>query len=292
MQQFIQSILVPGLAQGAIYGLIAIAFAVVHATTGVINFAHGQLVVLLPIVVIVSVKAGVPTIVAYLLGIVALAIVVLISEWLSVRPFVQTGRAVSWILSTLGVSVVLAEVLAIPSNGDAMHFASGIPNDPFTVAGITTTPAEILAVPVLLVLAAAVIVFNRTTRLGRELRAVGDDVQGAEAIGISRAKGSRVAMLIAGLIAAVTGVLVGSAQVITPSLGLSYTFNGFVAAAMGGMSSIAGGVIGGLVVGVVAQASSVYLGALFGNLTVFLLLILVYVIRPYGVFGARPVREV
>jgi branched-chain amino acid transport system permease protein len=292
MQQFIQSILVPGLAQGAIYGLIAIAFAVVHATTGVINFAHGQLVVLLPIVVIVSVKAGIPTIVAYLLGIVALAIVVLISEWLSVRPFVQTGRAVSWILSTLGVSVVLAEVLAIPSNGDAMHFASGIPNDPFTVAGITTTPAEILAVPVLLVLAALVIVFNRTTRLGRELRAVGDDVQGAEAIGISRAKGSRVAMLIAGLIAAVTGVLVGSAQVITPSLGLSYTFNGFVAAAMGGMSSIAGGVLGGLVVGVVAQASSVYLGALFGNLTVFVLLILVYVIRPYGVFGARPVREV
>ena len=292
MQQFIQSVLVPGLAQGAIFGLIAIAFAVLHATTGVINFAHGQLVVLMPIVIIVCAKAGVPLLAAYLIGAIALILVALITEWLAIRPFVQTGRAVSWILSTLGVSVVLAEVLAIPTNGDALAFPYGISSQPFTFLGIRATPAELIAIPVLLILAAGIIVFYRTTRLGMELRAVGDDVQGAEAIGISRSKASRIAMIIAAIIAGVTGILVGSSQIITPSLGLSYTFNGFVAAAMGGMSSVAGGVVGGLVVGLVSQAAAVYVGALFGNLAVFLLLIAVYAIRPFGVFGARPVREV
>jgi branched-chain amino acid transport system permease protein len=292
MLQFIQSALVPGLSQGAIYGLIAIAFAVLHATTGVINFAHGQLVVLMPIVIVVGVKAGMPLALAYLVGAVALVLAALITEWLAIRPFVQTGRAVSWILSTLGVSVVLAEVLAIPSNGDAINFPFGITSKPFSIAGVTATPAELLAIPVLLILAAAIIWFYRGTRLGMELRAVGDDVQGAEAVGISRAKASRTAMLIAAIIAGITGILVGSSQILTPSLGLAYTFNGFVAAAMGGMSSVAGGVVGGLVVGLVSQIAAVYLGALFGNLTVFLLLIAVYAIRPYGLFGARPVREV
>lgn len=292
MQQLIQSVLVPGLAQGAIFALVAIAFAVLHATTGVINFAHGQLVVLLPIVVIVGVDKGMPAPAAYLLGIGTLLLTALLCEWLAVRPFVQTGRAVSWILSTLGVSVVLGELLAIPSNGDAMRFASGISNHPVHFGAVTSTPAELIALPALLALAAGVIVFFRSTGLGRQLRAVGDDVQGAEAIGISRATASRVAMLIAAVIAGVTGVLVGSSQIITPSLGLTYTFNGFVAAAMGGMSSVGGGVIGGLVVGVASQLAAVYFGALFGNITVFLLLIAVYAIRPYGIFGARPVREV
>jgi branched-chain amino acid transport system permease protein len=292
MDQFVQFVLLPGLTQGAIFGLIAIAFAVLHRTTAVINFAHGQLVVLAPIAVIVLAGAGLPLWLAFLLGIVLLVLTALVLEWATIRQFVQSKSAVSWILSTFGASVVLAEILAIPAGGDAMHFAFGIDSSPFGILGVRTSWAELAAIPVLLVIAAALLVFYRYTRLGRELRAVGEDVIGAEAIGISRARASQVAVVIGALIAGVTGYLVASSQILLPSLGIFYLFSGFVAVSMGGMNSVGGAVVGGLVVGLVSQAAAVYIGPLFANLAIFMLLIVIYAIRPYGIFGTRPVREV
>ncbi|KRA24675.1 branched-chain amino acid ABC transporter (permease) [Microbacterium sp. Root61] len=292
MQQFIQSILLPGLSQGAIYGLIAVAFAVLHKTTGVLNFAHGQLVVLAPIVILMATGAGVPVFLAFVIGIVVLVAVALVTEYVAIRPFVQSGSAVSWILSTFGVSVVLAELLAIPSGGEATYFPFGIPSTPFDLMGFRVSWAELLTLPVLLALAAVLMIFYRRTRVGRELRAIGEDVQGAEALGISRARASQITVLISVLLAAVTGYMVASSQILMPSLGMFYMFYGFVAVSMGGMNSVGGAVIGGLIVGLVSQASTVYIGPLYGNLAVFALLILVYVFKPYGIFGARAVREV
>lgn len=292
MDQFIQSTLLPGLSQGAIYGLIAVAFAVLHLTTGVINFGHGQLVVLAPIVILLCAAAGVPVWLSFLLGFAALLAAALVTEVVAIRPFVQSGSAVSWILSTFGVSIVLTEILAIPAGGDATFFPFGIPSEPFTVGGFRVSWATLATLPVLLLVAAGLLVFYRVTRVGRELRAVGEDVQGAEALGISRARASRITVLISALIAAVTGFLVASSQILLPNLGIFFLFYGFVAVSMGGMSSIPGAVIGGLVVGLVSQAAAVYIGPLYGNLAVFALLVLVYVVRPHGIFGASPVREV
>lgn len=292
MDQFIQSILLPGLSQGAIYGLIAVAFAVLHLTTGVINFAHGQLVVLAPIVILLSAAAGVPVWLAFLLGFAILLVAALVTEVVAIRPFVQSGSAVSWILSTFGVSIVLTEILAIPAGGEATYFPFGIPSTPFTFLGFRLSWAELATLPVLLVVAAGLLVFYRMTRVGRELRAVGQDVRGAEALGISRARASQITVLISALIAAITGFLVASSQILMPNLGIFFLFYGFVAVSMGGMNSIPGAVIGGLVVGLVSQATAVYIGPLFGNLAVFGLLVLVYIVRPHGIFGARPVREV
>ncbi len=292
MQQFIQSIVLPGLFQGAIYGLIAVAFAVLHKTTGLINFAHGQLVVLAPIAILVAAGAGVPVVLAFLIGIAILIAAALATEWVAIRPFVQSGSAVSWILSTFGVSVVLAELLAIPSGGEATYFPFGISSEPLDVAGFRVSLAELVTLPALLLVAAVLLLFYRYTRVGRELRAVGEDVQGAEALGISRARASQIVVLMSAIIAGLTGYLVASSQILLPSLGIFYLFYGFVAVSMGGMNSVGGAVVGGLIVGLVSQAAGVLAGPLFGNLAVFALLIIVYVFRPYGIFGTRPVREV
>jgi branched-chain amino acid transport system permease protein len=292
VQQLIQSVLIPGLAQGALYGLIAVAFAVLHKTTGVINFAHGQLVVMAPIVILICAGAGLPIWLAFVIGIAVLLAAGLLTEWVAIRPYVQSGSAVSWILSTFGVSIVLAELLAIPSGGDASHFPFGVSSEPFDLLGFRVSIVDLVTLPVLLLVAAGLLAFYRWTRTGRELRAVGEDVQGAEALGISRARASQIAVLISLLVAAITGYLVASSQILMPSLGIFYLFYGFVAVSMGGMNSVGGAVIGGLVVGLVSQASAVYLGPLYGNLSVFFLLILVYIFKPFGIFGTRPVREV
>jgi branched-chain amino acid transport system permease protein len=224
--------------------------------------------------------------------VVALIAVALATEWATIRPFVQSGSAVSWILSTFGASVVLAEILAIPSNGDAVHFEYGISSTPFTLLGLRISWAELVALPLLLVVAGLLLLMYRKTRIGQELRAVGEDVMGAEAIGISRARASQIAVVIGAIIAGLTGFLVASSQILMPSLGMFYLFSGFVAVAMGGVNSIAGAVVGGLIVGLVSQAAAVYIGPLYANLSMFVLLIVVYAIRPYGIFGTRPVREV
>ena len=292
MEQFIQSVLLPGLSQGAIYGMIAAAFVVLHITTGVINFGHGQLVVLAPIVILLSSAAGVPAWLAFPLGIVVLIAAALVTEYVAIRPFVQSGSAVSWILSTFGVSIVLTEILAIPSGGEATYFPFGISSEPFEVLGFRTSWADLAPLPVLLLVAAGLAVFYRRTRVGRELRAVGEDVKGAEALGISRARASQITVVISAIIALITGYLVASTQILVPNLGIFFLFYGFVAVSMGGMNSVPGAVIGGLVVGLVGQAAGVYIGPLFANLAVFVLLVFVYIVRPHGIFGSSSVREV
>jgi branched-chain amino acid transport system permease protein len=292
MHQFLQSVVVPGLADGAIYGLVAVAFATLFSTTGVINFAHGQLVMLMPMAALVALGAGLPAWLAYLAAIAVMVVAALGIEWSAVRPFVQSGQSVSWLLSTLGVSVVLQELLAVPYDGEARNFKHGISAQRFEVFGIGVSPAEIASVAALFLVAGLLAAFYRRTRVGLELRAIADDLDGAEAIGISRARASQLAMILSALVAAVTGILVASTQPVTPSLGLSYTFYGFVATAMGGMGSIGGALVGGLVVGIVAQAAGVYVGSLVVNVGVFVLLLAVYLVRPHGFFGAAPVRAV
>ncbi|MFF0817133.1 branched-chain amino acid ABC transporter permease [Rhodococcus sp. NPDC003318] len=292
MHDFVQSALLPGMSEGAIYGLIAVAFAVLFTTTGVINFAHGQMVMLMPMAILVAVGAGLPVWIAYVLALAVMIGVGLLQEWAAVRPFMQSGHSASWILSTLGVSVILAELLAIPYAGESKNFTHGISAERIEVLGFTTSPANVATVIALLAVSAALMYFYRRTKPGLEIRAMAEDVDGAEAIGISRARASQTAMTLSILVAAVTGILVASTQLVTPSLGLTYTFYGFVATAMGGMGSIAGALVGGLVVGVVSQSAAVYFDGLFVNLAVFGLLLAVYVIRPHGLFGRAPVREV
>jgi branched-chain amino acid transport system permease protein len=292
MHGFIQSVVVPGLADGAIYGLIAVAFATLFSTTGVINFAHGQLVMLMPMSALVALGAGLPVWLAYVVAVAVMVVAGLVIEWSAVRPFVQSGHSVSWLLSTLGASVVLAELLSVPYGGESRNFKHGISAHRFDLAGIGVSPAEIASVAALFVVAGLLAAFYRRTRIGLELRAIADDLDGAEAIGISRARASQLAMTLSVLVAAVTGVLVASTQPVTPSLGLSYTFYGFVATAMGGMGSIGGALAGGLVVGVATQAAGVYVGSLVVNVAVFVLLLAVYLVRPHGFFGAAPVRAV
>ncbi|MFI5718691.1 branched-chain amino acid ABC transporter permease [Nocardia sp. NPDC051750] len=292
MHEFVQSALLPGLSEGAIYGLVAVAFAVLFTTTGVINFAHGQMVMLMPMSVLVAVGAGLPIWFAYAAALVVMVTVGLLQEFVAVRPFMQSGHSVSWILSTLGVSVVLAELLAIPYGGESRNFPHGISAERVELFGFATSPANVATVAALIVIAVALMIFYRKTAMGLEIRAMAEDLDGAEAIGISRARVSRTAMVLSTLVAAVTGVLVASTQLVTPSLGLTYTFYGFVATAMGGMGSIAGALVGGLVVGVVSQSAAVYLDGLYVNVVVFGLLLVVYAIRPHGLFGRAAVREV
>jgi branched-chain amino acid transport system permease protein len=290
---FVNTILVPGITAGALYALIAIGFTVLFRTTGVLNFAQGEMVMLGPMaVLIIHQKWGLPVWVGFAGSIVFVAGFALIEERLAVRPYLQSGVQVPWILSTLGASIILAELLTIPFRGEGRPFPYGASTAPHTYLGIQLAATDIIMIVAPVALVVLLHFFYTRTRLGLMSMAIADDPDGALAIGISKKRMSQLAALMAGMVALITGLVLAPTQLVNPTLGITYLFNGFVGAAIGGLGSLSGALVGCLVVGVLGQLSSNYIGSLYVNATLFAVLLLVYLARPYGIFGRPPVRAV
>lgn len=293
MHRFLETVVVPGLSSGALYALIAIAFALLFRVTGVLNFAQGNLVMFAPIsLLVLHEKWGVPVVLAYVLAVAATLAVALLQERVAIRPFLRSGSALPWIVSTLGCSVILAEVLAIPFAGESRSFAYGLSSRPTDVLGLTTTPADLGLMAAAVIVATVLGLLYARTSLGLKLNAVAQDFAGATAIGIRASRMSQVAAGAAALVAAITGLLVAPSQLVSSDLGLAYLFYGFVAASVGGLGSISGALVGGIVIGVGSQAAGVYIGSLFVNMTLFGGLLVLYLIRPHGLFGRPALRAV
>ncbi|HMJ37851.1 MAG TPA: branched-chain amino acid ABC transporter permease [Baekduia sp.] len=293
MHRFLEDVIVPGLSSGALYALIAIGFALLFRVTGVLNFAHGNLVMVAPIGVLVfHEKWGLPVVLAYVLAVVATLTLALVQERIAIRPFLKAGSALPWIVSTLGCSVILAELLAIPFHGESRSFAYGLSARPIHVLGLTTTPADVALISAALVVAALLGLLQSRTDLGLRLAAVSQDLLGATAIGIRSDRMSQIAAGAAAVVAMITGLLVAPSQLVSSDLGLSYLFYGFVAASLGGLGSVPGALLGGMVIGIGSQAAGVYIGSLFVNMTLFGGLLVLYLLRPHGLLGRPALRAV
>lgn len=293
MRRFLEDIIVPGLSTGALYALIAIGFALLFRVTGVLNFAHGNLIMVAPIGVLVfHEKWGLPVVLAYALGLAATLALALLQERVAIRPFLKTGSALPWIVSTLGCSVILAELLAIPYSGQSRSFAYGLSSHPIDVLGLTTSRADVALVCASLLVAGLLGLLHSRTQLGLRLAAVSQDLLGATAIGIRSDRMSQIAAGAAGVVAAITGLLVAPSQLVSSDLGLSYLFYGFVAASVGGLGSVTGALLGGMIIGIGSQAAAVYIGSLFVNMALFGGLLVLYLLRPHGLLGRPALRAV
>jgi branched-chain amino acid transport system permease protein len=291
--EFVNQVLEPGLATGATAGLFALAFVVVYRVTGVLNFAHGQLVMLMPLMVLVLTdRWGLPLALSFVL---AAAIVLgtgLVEERIAIRPLMQSGHALTWILSTLGFSVLLAELMAIPYQGQTVSFPWGVSAKAHSIDGLSYSWADVTTLGTLIALVAVLSLLKTRTDAGLRLLAVSQDKLGAAALGISPAAASRVAVCIASVIAMATGLFVVSTQLVTPGVGLTVLFNGFIAAAVGGLDSIAGTLVGAVVVGVGGQTIAVYVSSSYVNTVLFSVLLVVLLLRPNGILGRMSVRAV
>jgi branched-chain amino acid transport system permease protein len=290
---FVKTVVIPGLVSGALYALIAVGFAVLFRVTGVLNFAHGTLVMVAPMAVLVMhEKWGLAVAPAFVIAVLVTLAVSLIEERIAIRPFLQAGSALPWIVSTLGFSVILTEFLSIPFSGSSRSFGYGFSPVTRHVLGLNLAPAEIAVIVAAPVIAGLLGLVYSHTSLGLKLNAVAQDRAGATAIGIRSDRMSQIAAAAAGLVAAATGLLIAPTQLVSSELGITYLFYGFVGSSLGGFGSLSGAVIGGFLVGIGAQAASIYIGSLFVNLALFAGLLAVYLVRPDGLFGRSALRSV
>ncbi|MFL5625526.1 MAG: branched-chain amino acid ABC transporter permease [Ktedonobacteraceae bacterium] len=299
MAYFIQLVFA-GIAVGCIYALIGLGFSIIFKASGVINFAQGELLLVGAYIISAGVfEWHLGFLVALLLAIIVTVAIGLLFERFVLRRMV--GRPVfSILMITIGLDIVLRTGVSIRWGSDPRS-----PGTPFEITGgynlggVHFATSDIWTIIVTIVLCAALYYFFRSTKYGLAMRATALDQEAALAMGINIRTVYALAWGISAAIATIGGVFLATKSVsIDPTLG-STALLAFPAIILGGVDSVSGAVLGGIIIGLAEVLTAGYeshfaniMGAGFHEITPYLIMILVLLIRPYGIFGTRKVERV
>jgi branched-chain amino acid transport system permease protein len=293
---YIAQQLVNGLSLGSIYALLAIGLTMVYGILRLINFAHGDLMMLGAYLASVSVASVyVPILIAVIVPTVVVAIMGLLVERVAYRPL-RGAPEVALLITSLGVSRLIQNGTVIGLSPQPRSFQlPGELTSTITVAGIRFTPLDALTLGLVLILMVALGLFINRTRTGMAMRASSENLQAARLIGINVNHVVGAAFVIGSALAGVAGFLwAGRYGIIDPFMGFLPGLKAFVAAVIGGIGSIRGAVVGGILLGV---AEVGFVGFLppeysgFRDAFVFGLLLLVLLLRPNGLFGKSEIER-
>lgn len=294
MVKFAQ-LLVYGLSLGSLYGLVALGFVVIFKSTGVLNFAHGAIVLIAGYLLYIAGVGGLhaPFALAFVLALVAIAVFSVAIERL-VLGYAATSSADTKLMITLGLYIVL--VTWAEAYFGVNQVSIGVPlNGQIVIAGVHIDHIRLAAIVGSFVCVAALALFFNRTRLGLAMRIVATDPEVATVLGINVQGVHAVAWAIAGILGLVAVTFLGS----IPGYGLQpatayVAFRAFPAAVLGGISSLPGAVVGGLLIGLVEVMMAGYqpqllpwLGNGFYIVSGYLVMMAILLIRPQGIFGGR-----
>jgi branched-chain amino acid transport system permease protein len=292
--QFALALVVSGLSIGLMYSLIALGFVLVYKATDAINFAQGEFVMLAGFVAAISLGDKVPVLAAVAIAIVVMILFSFALERVVLRPLL--GRPiVAVIMATIGLGAMLRGLPPITVGGETRAVSLPIGDTPIEFGPISLPPVQVLGVIVTLVFLAAFTWFFLKSRMGVAMRAVADNQQVAMAMGINVERYFALAWAMAGTVSALGGVIWGSMLGVDVHLAL-VGLKVFPVVILGGLDSIVGAVIGGLIVGVVESLAAGYLDPYVGGGTKdfapYVLMILMLMFKPYGMFGTHRIERV
>jgi branched-chain amino acid transport system permease protein len=287
----IVQILVSGIAVGGIYVLVAQGFYITWRTSLTLNFGQGDFLMLGAFLALTVLRLGLPVIVAVAVVVVALAALGVVLERAAVQPVLKAGHgSVTWAFTTLGVAVILQNTAIVVWGNSSQNFPPllGGRLEVIRVGDVGLYGAELIIIVLSTLIMLAYLYLLHRTLIGKALAAVAFSRETAALLGINVRHVHMLAYVIASVLAGVCGVLVGPISVVHPFIGLNFAIKGMAAAILGGFSSPVGIWVGGLLLGIV-ELSSNLLSSQFGDLYPFLVIVLVLIFRPSGLFagGAR-----
>lgn len=293
MSDFLQ-FLIGGLVLGSMYAIIAMGFVLIYKSTTVLNFAQGEfLMVGAYVCLCLMVSYEIPFGWAFVLTLAVSALLGLATEALVLRP-IAGEPIVSLIMATVGLSSILRGVVIAAWGNDARPFPEIFPSEPYLVAGVAVAPVYLWAVGASLSLMIVWSLFFKTTRTGLAMRAAASDRQAALSLGISLRRVFALAWGISAVVSSVGGVIIGVMNGVGISLA-EFGLKIFPAVILGGLDSIVGAILGGLAVGILENLCGGYLDPFLPaakQITPFLLLVLILMVRPYGLLGSREIERV
>jgi branched-chain amino acid transport system permease protein len=282
-------VLLTGLAAGAIYGLVAMGFAIVFYVTRVINFAQGQLLMVAVMISAALATFGWPPLLAIVAGVAVSGLFGVLTYLVAVRPVLAVQRiGFAWLVSTLAVALLLQSFAALIWGPTSRAFPALLVNSTLNVGSASISVQELLAIGVAV---AAIVTFEtirRRTVAGKLGMAVAEDPEMAAAVGANTTSVAVIAFALGGVLAGIAGVLVGPLTYANPYLGDTYGINGFVALMIGGVERPVGAMAGGLLLGVLVETAKHFVNTQAADWFPFVIVAVVLLLAPQGLFALRP----
>ena len=289
--------LVQGLMLGGVYSLVALGIALIYKSSGVLNLAQGQILLVLAYIMwALYVSLGLPLVVCFVLLLISSALMGLVIERVALRPLI--GQSVlAMIIMTLMLGLCLHGVAVLAWGGEAQVFTpSFIPRGSASLGDIVVRWAYIWSFAIALVIFFAFIYLFRYTKLGLGMRAVAESHSVSQSLGINVKRIFALSWVISCIAAAAGGVLLGSLYVISPAMASTGLAKALPVVILGGLQSIPGALIGGFIIGIAELLGATYIdphvSGGFREITPFILMLLILLIRPYGLFGLKTIERI
>ncbi|MDQ0573826.1 ABC transporter permease [Agromyces albus] len=285
-------LLFAGLVNGNAYALVALGLSLVIGVANVVNFAHGSLFAVGAMTGwFVTSNLGLPLWAGALAAIVVTALLGYLINLVAVRPF--AGRApIAAVLSTIAVMIILDNLTQMVFGPQVRRFDSGLPDATFQVGGLSVGLIDLIILTTGVTLMVVLALGLRFTKIGRAIRATSQDREAAEQMGVPTARVQSIAFMVASGLGGLAGVLVAAYfTTIAPTQGFQIGLAGIAAATLGGLGSLLGAVVGGLVLGVVEAFGVGLWGDSVRQLITFGVLLAVLWIRPEGLFGKKAIKR-
>ena len=291
MVNFIQT-LISGLSLGSIYALIALGYTMVYGIAKMLNFAHGDIIMVGAYAVITTVfSAHMPALLAVVISIVVCAVLGVTIEFLAYKPL-RKAPTLAVLITAIGISYLLQNLALLIFGSEQKSFPDNVINLPdISIAGVHVNGVTIVTLAATALIMIGLSIFISKTRLGKAMRASSEDKDAAELMGISVNRTISITFAIGSALAAVASIFYGATYVyIKPTTGAMPGIKAFTAAVFGGIGSIPGAMLGGIMLGIIEKFSQTYISTLWADAIVFGVLVLVLVVKPTGLLG-KEIKE-
>ena len=285
LQAQLLQLVIAGLSTGGIYALVAVGFNVIFKATDAINFAQGEWVMMGGVIAATMVMAWQsPILLACIAAVAAVVLVGIISERLTIRP-IRTPTPVLITLVSIGLAIATKALVMLTLGKRPMGYAPFSGDTPIQFGGAAIHPQTFWILGVTAAFMLAVHVLFEHTRLGKAMRAAAADPDAAELVGIDVRRATMWSFAIAAGAGAIAGVIVTPLTMTSYDHGTFIGFKGFSAAMLGGIGSLYGAVVGGLLLGVLESLAGGMISSKFKDAMAFVMLLLVLFVRPAGLLG-------
>ncbi len=289
MNQFFMQF-INGLNIGSIYALIALGYTMVYGIAKLINFAHGDVIMVGAYISFISMKFGLPWWLAVIISIVACAVLGVVMEKVAYKPLRNASR-ISLLITAIGISYLLQNLFQLIFGANPQPYHAFITLPALNLGGISIQANYYITFSVSVLLMILLTLFVNKTTMGKAMRAVSEDEGGAKLMGINVDITISLTFAIGCALAAIAGILYANCYpMINPTLGSLPGIKAFIAAVLGGIGSIPGAVIGAFILGMVEAMTKAYISSQLTDTIVFAILILMLVFKPAGILG-KNVKE-
>lgn len=285
-----------GLSLGSVYAIIALGYTMVYGIAKMLNFAHGDIIMVGAFTVFFSMKnAGISTVPSIFISMAVCTVLGIVIEKVAYKPLRKANSSLAVLITAIGVSYLLQNLALLLFGADARSFTSVVSLKPIKLFNgqVSITGEAIVTIITCVVIMIALTLFVNKTKAGQAMLAVSEDKGAAQLMGINVNGTITLTFAIGSALAAVAGALMCSAYPnLTPYTGTMPGIKAFVAAVFGGIGSIPGAMIGGILIGVIEIIGKAYISSQMTDAIVFAILVIVLLVKPTGILGKNVQEKV